>query len=244
MGADVIIAFFGFNESFQGPDGLNNYKGELDAFIKHTQKQKYNGTTAPQLVVLSPIAYEDLSDHMDVPNGKTTNKNLLLYTNAMKKVCEANKVAFINVYEPTKKWFTNGNEDLTIDGSQLNKEGYKKFAKLLADELSGNKKTIVENRRTAVNEAVNEKNFYWHNDYKIPNGVHVFGRRHAPYGPDNYPFEIKKTRQLTAIRDSLIWATNQNNSYDLKAADDNTLVLPAVETNYNLGNGENLTGRV
>ena len=41
--ADIIIAFFGFNESFQGKEGLQNYKDELDAFIKHTLSQKYNG---------------------------------------------------------------------------------------------------------------------------------------------------------------------------------------------------------
>lgn len=240
LGADIIIAFFGFNESFEGPDGLKNYEGELDTFIKHTQNQKYNGVSAPQMVVVSPIAFEDVSDHMDVPNGETANKNLMLYSKAMKKVCEANNVPFIDVYGPTKNWFENQDTDLTIDGSQLNREGYEKFAALVANELSGTKKIVTENRRMAINEAVNEKNFYWHNDYKIPNGVHVFGRRHAPYGPDNYPFEIKKTRQLTANRDSLIWATNQNNSYDLKAADSKTLVLPPVETNYNLGNGENL----
>ena len=34
--ADIIIAFFGYNESFQGEAGLENFKAELDAFIKHT----------------------------------------------------------------------------------------------------------------------------------------------------------------------------------------------------------------
>ena len=51
--ADIIIAFFGYNESFQGAKGLENYKAELDAFIKHTLKQKYNGTSAPQLAIVS-----------------------------------------------------------------------------------------------------------------------------------------------------------------------------------------------
>src|SRR5688572_13803651 len=37
--ADIIIAFFGFNESFQGQQGLENYKAELEAFIKHTLRQ-------------------------------------------------------------------------------------------------------------------------------------------------------------------------------------------------------------
>ena len=47
--ADIIIAFFGYNESFQGAQGLENYKAELVAFIKHTMSQKYNGKSAPQL---------------------------------------------------------------------------------------------------------------------------------------------------------------------------------------------------
>ena len=46
---DVIVAFFGYSESFQGKAGLENYKAELDAFIKHTLAQKYNGADAPQL---------------------------------------------------------------------------------------------------------------------------------------------------------------------------------------------------
>ena len=45
--ADIIIAFFGYNESFAGAAGLNNYKAELDAFIKHTLAQQYNGKAAP-----------------------------------------------------------------------------------------------------------------------------------------------------------------------------------------------------
>ena len=60
--ADVIIAFFGYSESFQGKAGLENYKAELDAFIKHTLSQMYNGKSTPQLAIVSPIAFEDLTD--------------------------------------------------------------------------------------------------------------------------------------------------------------------------------------
>ncbi|SEM18761.1 putative membrane-bound dehydrogenase domain-containing protein [Maribacter orientalis] len=238
--ADIILGFFGYNESFEGPQGLENYKEELDAFIKHSLKQKYNGTTPPQLIIVSPIAFEDLSDHIDVPNGETANQNLKLYSEAMKEVCLTNNIPFINVFQASKNWYDTVNNDLTIDGSQLNKEGYEKFAQFLADELTGNKSIKSEGKRLALNEAIKEKNFYWHNDYKIPNGVHVFGRRHAPYGPDNYPYELKKTRELTAIRDSMIWATVQNQSYNVASADGLTSKLPPVETNYNLGNKESI----
>jgi hypothetical protein len=40
---DIIIAFFGFNESFQGEAGLENYKAELDTFIRHTLNQNTMG---------------------------------------------------------------------------------------------------------------------------------------------------------------------------------------------------------
>ncbi|MDB5262151.1 MAG: dehydrogenase, partial [Adhaeribacter sp.] len=94
--ADVIIAFFGYNESFQGKAGLENYKAELDAFIKHTLKQNYNGTTPPQLAIVSPIAFEDLSKTQDLPNGVKENANLALYTAAMKEVAAKNKVHFLD----------------------------------------------------------------------------------------------------------------------------------------------------
>lgn len=239
--ADIILAFFGYNESFEGAAGLENYKTELDAFIKHSLSQKYNGSTTPQLVIVSPIAFENISDHVDVPNGDLENENLKLYADAMKAISASNNIPFIDVYNPSKKWFENPETDFTIDGSQLNEEGYIKLAEFLADELTGNKAIKSEEKRVAVNDAIKEKNFHWHNDYKIPNGVHVFGRRHAPYGPDNYPFEIKKTRELTTIRDSSIWATAAGNTYDIKSADALTSKLPLVETNYNLGNGEDIT---
>jgi hypothetical protein len=34
---DVVIAFFGYNESFAGESGVENFKSELDAFITHSQ---------------------------------------------------------------------------------------------------------------------------------------------------------------------------------------------------------------
>ena len=69
--ADIILAFFGYNESFQGEAGLDNFKSELDGFVKHTLSQQYNGGSAPQLVLVSPIGFEDLSDKFDLPDGMT-----------------------------------------------------------------------------------------------------------------------------------------------------------------------------
>src|SRR5262249_36621150 len=83
--ADVILAFFGYNESFGGEHGLVKFKQDLTEFIKHAQEQKYNGSSAPRLVLLSPIAHEDLNSP-NLPAGKENNARLALYTRAMAEV--------------------------------------------------------------------------------------------------------------------------------------------------------------
>jgi mono/diheme cytochrome c family protein/glucose/arabinose dehydrogenase len=231
--ADIIIAFFGYNESFQGKEGLQNFKDELDAFIQHSLKQKYNGEVAPQLVIVSPIAFEDLSEKFDLPNGEKENDHLQLYAEAMKEISAKNKVPFIDVFTPSKEWFTVSDNPLTIDGSQLTDEGYAKFSKLLVDQIFGKPAPRAESHRELVRAAVLEKNWMWHNDFKIPNGVHVYGRRYNPFGPENYPSEINKIRQMTAIRDTAIWLAVKGEKMDLTEADKKTSKLPEVKTNYN-----------
>ncbi|PLK46069.1 PVC-type heme-binding CxxCH protein [Emticicia sp. TH156] len=239
---DIIIAFFGYSESFQGKANLPTYKAELDAFIKYTLNQKYNGSSAPQLVIVSPIAFEDLSGKYDLPNGVKENENLLLYTKAMKEVADANKILFVDAFTPSKKWYDTTREFLTIDGSQLNEAGYKKLSLLLTDAIFGKTPAKAEANRGLILNAVKEKNWMWHNDYKIPNGVHVYGRRYNPFGPDNYPAEIEKIRQMTDIRDAAIWlAASKGEKMDVVAADKKTKVLPQVKTNYNPEKNGSLT---
>jgi mono/diheme cytochrome c family protein/glucose/arabinose dehydrogenase len=239
--ADVILAFFGYNESFQGQAGLARYTAELDAFVKHTLGQTYNGSTPPHLVLVSPIAFEDLSDRYDLPNGQAENRNLALYTQVMRDVARRNNVQFVDVFAPSQRWYAASTEPLTIDGCQLNAAGYQKLGVLLADAVFGKASVRAEAQRERVYEAVLEKDWMWHQDFKIPNGVHVYGRRYNPFGPDNYPAEIEKIRQLTAIRDTAVWRTAQGQLFDLTAADQRTRALPAVKTNFNPEKNGSLT---
>jgi mono/diheme cytochrome c family protein/glucose/arabinose dehydrogenase len=228
---DVILAFFGVSESEAGPAGLPRFKAELAAFVQHTLRQRYNRRAAPQLVLVSPTAFQDLSKQFDVPNGVAQNRNLSLYAKAMSEVARQHGVLFLDAFTPSQSWYQTGTP-LTIDGLQLNEAGYRKFAQLLADELFEPGAVPDESKRKAVQQAVLDKNWYWHHDYKIPNGVHVYGKRYLPFGPDNYPAELVKIRQMTANRDTLIWRTANGQSYDLATADARTPKLPPVETNF------------
>ncbi len=231
---DVLVAFFGYSESFDGKAGLANFKGELDAFVKHTQAQKYNGVASPRLVLVSPIAFEDLSAKRDLPNGKAENANLELYTKAMAEVAAANKVEFIDVFTPTKALYPQLKSPYTRNGFLPNDNGYLHLGGLLADGLYG--KAAIKSSIAALSKqllaAVADKNWFWFNEYRMLNGVHVDGRRFKPFGPDNYPDEQKKNRQMTEIRDQAIWAAAQGKTFDVAAADKNTHQLPEVKTNY------------
>ncbi|HEY1785032.1 MAG TPA: azurin, partial [Pirellulales bacterium] len=72
---DVVIAAFGFNESFAGSAGLAKFKSDLDNFIRETTTTRYNGKSPAQLVLLSPIAHENLR-RSSLPDGRTNNENI------------------------------------------------------------------------------------------------------------------------------------------------------------------------
>ena len=239
--ADTIIAFFGFNSAFEkGISGLKTFEKELQAFLRHLQSQKYNGVKAPQIALVSPTAIQNLSHKYDVPNGIKENKLLKLYTESMRKVANATNVLFIDVYTPSNNWYSSSHgKEYTIDGALLNAQGYKKLAKPLAQGIYGNIKPHKTSHYSKVKAAVMEKNWMWTNDFKVPNGVHVFGRRYAPYGNKNYPHELQKTKEMTAIRDQAIWLALQGKSLNLAQADSKTHKLPLIQTNYNPSNKKN-----
>ena len=47
--ADVVIAFFGYNESYAGEAGLPQFRKDLEEYIDHTLSQEYNGKSANRL---------------------------------------------------------------------------------------------------------------------------------------------------------------------------------------------------
>ncbi len=234
--ADTILAFFGYNESFDGPAGLDRFKGELDAFITHSQGQKYNGSAAPRLVLVSPIAFENLSAKRDLPDGKKENENLALYSKAMGEVAAARKVEFIDLFDATGKLYAGLEKPFTRNGFLPSDEGYKKLGPVLVDQAFGKSPRKASGNAAAVVEAIRDKNWFWFNDYRMLNGVHVDGRRYNPFGPENYPAETAKMRAMTENRDRAVWAVATGRSFDLKTADDATPKLPEVKTNYKPSN--------
>ena len=231
--ADTIVAFFGYNESFDGPKHLAAYEAELDAFVVHTLSKAYNGIAAPRLVLVSPIAYEDQSKIKDLPNGTAENANLKLYSAAMERVAKKYSLTFVDLFTPTEKIYAEAKVPFTTNGYIPTEAGYEQLAPILADGVFGKQLRNSKADPANVLAAVKQKNWFWQNDYGILNGVHTHGRRYMPFGPQNYPDEVIKTREMTTLRDNLIEAIASGVTNSLVVDDSKTHPLPVVPTNYN-----------
>lgn len=210
--ADIIFACYGLNEAFKGPDSLDSFKQQLSAYLQHIQQQKYNGNTAPELILVSPIAHEKLGGFL--PDPAEHNKNLELYTNAMQEVAKQLNVPFINLFEPTKK-LEAGADSITINGIHLNDKGYKAVSELMAKSL-GLPASAWEAGNHSVNlkKLIDQKNKQFFYLYRAVNSEYIVGRRKEPWvqppgGPISYPGELAKLNNMITRLDSIVWGQSK-----------------------------------
>ena len=127
--ADVIIAAYGYNESFAGEEGLPAFKKRLDKFLIHLKSQAYNGKSAPRIVLISPTGSKGLA-------GEANNGRIESYASVMKEVAEVQKVGFVDAFD---KFIVgiNDSEAMTMDGHQLTSSGHHNFSIVVSRALFG-----------------------------------------------------------------------------------------------------------
>jgi mono/diheme cytochrome c family protein/glucose/arabinose dehydrogenase len=233
---DLILAWFGYAESFKGAAGVAAFRTDLEGWLDHTAQQKYNGKSAPQVVLLAPLALDERTAPQGVEAARTVNADLALYAKAIQEVATARHLVFVDLYAQSLEMYHASVAPLTRDGFVLRSEGQELLAAKLASIFVAGAPKVAN---AALAAAVQDKNWYWEKLFKIPNGVHVFGRRNKPFGPDNYPAEIDKLGELVTIRDRAVWAAAKGEKFDVAAADAKTSVLPPVKTNYSADNKKN-----
>ena len=243
--ADVVWAFFGYNESFAGDAGLAQFKTDLARVIKHTTSQNYSGKGNARLVLFSPIAAEPSSDP-NRPPAAPLNANLKKYTAAMAEVAQEHKVPFIDLFAPSEQLFTaaaKAKQTLTFNTVHLTDAGDKALAPEAFRALFG--ETAPDAAKLGkLRDAVLDKNLEYHRRYRTVDGYNVYGGRSGlafeagkggfkqgvkePEAPllSNYQTmqdEMKQRDTKTANRDKRIWAVAKGG--DEKVTDDN---LPPV----------------
>lgn len=131
---DVIIACFGMGESFDGPKGIDDFETQLLAFVASHAGQKYNGETEVRLILVSPIAHEDLGRL--TPNAKQRNHDLKAYSTAMREVAAVANVPFVDLFETSRYLMKEPvGPRLTSNGIHLNPYGYWAISKSFCRQL-------------------------------------------------------------------------------------------------------------
>ena len=235
--ADIVLAWFGYGESFAGPAGVDAFRGELTAWLDHMAAQKPNGKSAPRIVLVAPSALEERSAPQGIAAARAANANLALYAGVMRELAAARGLGYADLLALSREAFAASREPLTRDGVRWNERGHARLAPALVGAIfaAGSPRGDAK----AVAKAVSDKDWHWEKLHKVPNGVHAHGRRHNPFGPGNFPAELAKLEALVAIRDRAIWAAAKGERFDVAAADAGTPVLPEVKTNYNPANAKN-----
>jgi putative heme-binding domain-containing protein len=222
---DTFLCFFGFNESFAGPVGVNKFKADYEKFIDE-YSQKYardDAKSSPRFVIISPIAFESTGDSL-LPEGKKENENLKLYADAAKEVADSRKIAFVDIFSPTLKAFDEkAGSQFTINGCHVNEAGDKLVGQVLDAGLFNTSNPASSNTSMleTLRKAINDKSWVHLQDYRMLNGWYVYGGRRT-FDTETFPREYMKIRNMAAVRDRLVWDIAQGKKVSDKIDDSKT----------------------
>ena len=221
-GADVILLCFGMNEAFppaanRGRGDLGRFAADLGALVGDLRGREYNGRSAPQVVLVSPIAHERLGG--TYPDPVAHRARLAEVTAAMATLAEERGLAFVDLHTPTAALMAAGTaaraegesaEPLTINGIHLTSAGYQQVGQLLAEGLGlgpssaddGDQEQAVAALRRAVLDKNSAFFLHWHG----PNMEYVHGRRRDLAGGLGLPAERERLELVIAELEQRIWA--------------------------------------
>ena len=221
--ADVIFAFFGYNESFAGDGGVAKFKTDLGAMVDKYRGIQFNGESAPRFVLFSPIAHENRKNP-NLPNGAANNVNLALYTAAIQQVAEEKKVAFVDLFATTQARYTQAKTPLTLNGIHLLPDGNRQLGEIIASALTGQAVTAPAAALEPLRQAVIDKDWCWHNRFRATDGNDIWGGRSGlkfVNGQTNaqvLQHELQMLDVMTANRDPKIWAVAAGKTHTVSDA--------------------------
>ena len=217
---DIIFAAYGFNESFAGEEGLPDFRKKLSAWLIGVTSKAFNGKTTPQVVLVSPIANEDIDG---VAAGSMNNERIRLYANAMREVAKEHNVGFVDVFTATEEAMNSPGNDLTINGCHLNAEGYSLFADTLFQMTFDRVPLLTTD---PLRNAILDRNRQYFRRYRPLNTFYYTGGRNKTYGYLDFLPAMKNFDIMVANRDQRIWDLAAGKQVTEEVDDSNVPQLP------------------
>ncbi len=220
---DVIFAAFGFNESFAGVVGLHDFRQQLTKFLNNLKTKAFNGQTAPQIVLVSPIANENVPG---MPAGDRNNPNLKLYVQAMQAVAREQQVGFVDVFTDTEREMRSPGAKLTFNGVHLTPEGDRFFSSVLFEKVFGEAPPEVN---AELRAAIVDKNRQYFRRFRPLNTFYYTGGRNKTYGYLDFLPAMRNFDLMVANRDRRIWDLAQGQPSADQPDDSNVPPLPQTD---------------
>lgn len=218
---DVVIAAFGFNESFGGNERVPEFKSRLSKWVADVKTSSLNGKTGPRIVLLSPIANENIPG---VDAADRNNANLAAYSAAIASVAGAEKVGFVDLYAATLPLLADSTSQLTINGVHLNAEGDAAMSGKLFAAMFG---VEPPKMNAELRAAVVDKNRQYFRRYRPLNTFYYTGGRNKDYGYLDFLPAMRNFEIMTANRDRRVWDIAQGRSFGGAKVDDSN--VPPLE---------------
>lgn len=220
---DVIFAAFGFNESFAGEEGVAEFRQQLTEYLAGLKVKAFNGESAARIVLVSPIANENVAA---VAAADLNNTRIKRYVEVMREVAHQQQIGFVDVFDETEEALRSPGSDLTINGSHLNEDGYALFAKVLYRRLFGESPPAVQE---SLRQAIVDRDRQYFRRYRPLNTFYYTGNRNKDYGYLDFLPAMRNFDLMVANRDGQIWKLAQGQPVPEKVDDSNVPQLPPVD---------------
>lgn len=199
----VVLAAFGFNESFRGTDYVEDFKSNLKLWVEQIRSSAFNGSSGPRLVLVGPPANENLPR---IPAADLNNARIEAYSRAMAEVARELHVGFLDLFQPSRALFQTATAPLTINGVHFTQAGDALLASLLyRGLLDKTPPPLFEPLR----QAVVDKNTQYFRRYRPLNSFYYTGGRNKDFGYLDFLPAMRNFDLMTANRDRRIWEIAQ-----------------------------------
>ena len=177
----VVFLFYGMNESFAGPNGIERFEAGYNALLdnvlnpakdaEHVAAPPAQSTnrrdpkdvavppplkprSVPRVVMVSPLAFQSDEAPALARNGKQ-NDNLKLYAASIQKIAAARGANFVDLFTAFGAGLPiHKQSQLTSDGLHLTSSGYLMFARLMENGLGLKEKTWPAASNTGIYDPV------------------------------------------------------------------------------------------
>jgi len=201
--ADVVFAFWGFNESFRGEAGLATFRHELAAWVEHVRGLRNADGEPLRVVLFSSVPFAN-PGNPNLVDGAELNVNLARYDAVQAALAAELGVPFVDLATPLRTRQARGAHGLSINGVHLTAAGNEVLADAVAHAF-GVDEHPERARQEDLRALVRRKDLLWFNRYQATDGYNVHGGRSALVydGVTNFEVLQRELAVLDALCDAL-----------------------------------------